>query len=211
MRVEAARILLKWVLAAGGAVAIHAVLFFSGGSDFLPPTLDQPAATRVYLVALSSCEGQRDTEPVPPRPEAVTPPPLAVEDGPVEMAVPETASESDKTPVEKAGVDSVVAEEAGVDADGRFDVPPRLSRRIEPVYPIAARRDRREGDVICEARITAHGRVSVVRVVVGSGFPDFDEAALAALRSARFEPASLRGRSVESVVRLTLSFRLTGR
>lgn len=107
--------------------------------------------------------------------------------------------------------DSVSAVEDHVDVDGRFDVPPRALQKIEPNYPLKARRKKREGDVLCQAVITKRGRVEIVSVVLGSGYRELDAAALVALRRARFEPATRRGRSVEATVRITITFRLTGR
>lgn len=107
--------------------------------------------------------------------------------------------------------DSVSAVEDLVDVDGRFDVPPRALQSIEPNYPLKARRKKREGDVLCEAVITKRGQVETVHVVLGSGYRELDSAALIALRRARFEPATRRGRSVEATVRITITFRLTGR
>lgn len=107
--------------------------------------------------------------------------------------------------------DSVLAVEDQVDVDGLFDVPPRALQTIEPNYPFEARRKKREGDVLCEAVITKRGRVETAHVVVSSGYHKLDDAALVALRRARFEPATRRGRSVDATVRITIVFRLARR
>lgn len=106
--------------------------------------------------------------------------------------------------------DSVLAVEDYTDVDGRFDVPPRALQTIKPNYPLEARREQREGDVLCEALITKRGRVERVHIVLGSGYRELDSAALVALRRARFEPATRRGQSVEATVQITIVFRLKG-
>jgi len=121
---------------------------------------------------------------------------------------------ADEPAVEEQSVpfdDSVLAVEDRADVDGLFDVPPRALQTIEPKYPIDARRRKREGDVLCEAVITKRGRVETAHVVLSSGYQELDEAALVALRRARFEPAVRRNRSVEAIVRITITFRLTER
>jgi len=83
----------------------------------------------------------------------------------------------------------------------------RPASRIEPHYPDSARWRGDEGEVVVEAWIAASGRVERARVRRSAG-PDFDEAALAAVREARFHPASRDGTPVASRVAMRLHFEL---
>lgn len=78
---------------------------------------------------------------------------------------------------------------------GHDITPPRLLSRVEPVWPESARHLR--GIVIIETVITAEGTVCAARVLRTFEGPEGDkvgEAALAAVRQWRFEPARLRGK-----------------
>ena len=59
--------------------------------------------------------------------------------------------------------------------------------------------------------MSEHGRVTAASVHSSSGYPDLDAAALRAARKARFVPARSGRDAVAATVRLTISFRLSGR
>lgn len=90
----------------------------------------------------------------------------------------------------------------------RVDAPPRPKRTIRPDYPSGARQRGEQGDVMVEIRVNAEGTVDRVRIVSSSGYPELDEAAMRAVRAARFVPARSGRESVASTARLTLSFKL---
>lgn len=90
----------------------------------------------------------------------------------------------------------------------RVEAPPRPEKTIEPVYPRRARRRGEEGDVVLSVAVAADGRVSHVSIVKSSGFIELDEAGVKAVTAARFAPARVGETPVESVVPLTISFRL---
>lgn len=84
--------------------------------------------------------------------------------------------------------------------------PPVLLQNPEPEYPAMARALRREAAVTLRVRVTAAGEVAAVEVVgrrVGFGF---DEAALAALRRARFRPATRDGVPIPGELVLVVRF-----
>ena len=56
--------------------------------------------------------------------------------------------------------------------------------------------------------ITADGTVAAAEVVTSSGYPELDEAALEASRSATFHPATDNGVNVTGTVQLSFEFRL---
>lgn len=90
----------------------------------------------------------------------------------------------------------------------RVDAPPRPKRAIRPDYPKGSRQRGEQGDVVIEMTVNPQGEVDKAAVVTTSGFPELDEAALRAVRSARFSPARSGSEPVSSTARLTLTFRL---
>lgn len=77
-----------------------------------------------------------------------------------------------------------------------------------PQYTEIARKARREGVVTLEAVIDASGRVTRVEVIKRLGL-GLDEAAVDAVTSWRFEPATYNGKPVPVIYILTIVYRLT--
>ena len=86
---------------------------------------------------------------------------------------------------------------------------PELIERVEPLYPETARKLRQAGTVVLEAVITSAGTVDEVRVVASAG-PLLDAAALSAVRSWRYRPATLNGRAVAVFLAVKVRFALNG-
>ena len=105
---------------------------------------------------------------------------------------------------ESAPVESAPVEQAHVVSD------PVALNRIVPVYPRAARRKGHEGNVTVAAVVTETGVVASADVVASSGHAELDDAALAAVRTARFAPATEEGVCVSGRVRLVIAFKLKG-
>ena len=59
-----------------------------------------------------------------------------------------------------------------------------------------------------ELEIGPDGKATEVRVLASPGFPRLEEAAITAVRRARFKPATADGKPVAATTRLTLNFRL---
>ena len=85
---------------------------------------------------------------------------------------------------------------------------PMALNRIIPAYPRSARRRGREGVVTVEITVSDFGEVSGVEVIAGSGYKDLDSAAVSAVRTARFAPATEDGVQVHGRLRLTFEFKL---
>ncbi len=83
----------------------------------------------------------------------------------------------------------------------------RRLNEVKPRYPEMARTQGIEGVVKLLLTIDAEGRVIDVKVIKGLGF-GLDEAAIAAARQLRFEPARLDGQGVESKLSLPMRFTL---
>lgn len=176
--------------------------------------------------------------PEPPRPPEVEPPPKEIPPDPEAMKIPEPAPEPppmetpppppepDKKPeLPKQEPDKPKTEErpkerprptvaasapspAAAPRQGRVDAPPSPRRNIKPDYPKGARQRGEHGDVTLEIVVSASGSVGDVRVASSSGYAELDEAAVKAVKSARFVPAKRGGRPVASPARITLTFRL---
>ncbi|MBF0460297.1 MAG: energy transducer TonB [Magnetococcales bacterium] len=78
-----------------------------------------------------------------------------------------------------------------------------------PVYPIAARRAGREGRTVLRVRVATTGECDAVQIVASSGTPSLDEAAMAAVRQWRFNPARLADRAIEATIQVPIVFKLT--
>ena len=77
-----------------------------------------------------------------------------------------------------------------------------------PRYPMAAREQRLEGVVVLSVLVRPDGRVDDARVAISSGAPVLDDAALSAVRTWLFAPATRAGRPVESIVEVPVKFAL---
>ncbi|NLV25489.1 MAG: TonB family protein [Deltaproteobacteria bacterium] len=82
---------------------------------------------------------------------------------------------------------------------------PRLVGTIQPEYPSRARRLQKEGQVVIQLRLDRNGTLCGAKVVKGAGF-GFDEAALLAIRKARFRPAVRDGRPAPCLALLSVRF-----
>ncbi|MGE0639573.1 MAG: energy transducer TonB [Thermoanaerobaculia bacterium] len=168
--------------------------------------------------------------PPPAAPKPVAPKPVPVPQAPVEIAqpvvVPDIIPEAPSEPVSE-GVEGVEGVEGGVEGGvaggvvggtpnsvgdeilrvgGEITKPERLSGG-SPSYTELARKARIQGVVIVEAIIDKEGKVTNVRVLKGLPM-GLDQAAVDAVKSWRFRPATLNGRPVSVYYSLTVNFRL---
>lgn len=94
-----------------------------------------------------------------------------------------------------------------VHAASSVQVAARVVQQVKAAYPIHAREDMIEGDVVVEIVVDREGRVVEARVTRPAG-NGFDEAALAAVRGYRFSPAQREGHAVRVRMPWTVNFRL---
>ena len=88
-------------------------------------------------------------------------------------------------------------------------VKPRLLRIDPPKYPRKARRLRLEGTVLVDAYVDRTGKVEEVKLVDGlGGKSGVDEAAIEAVRSARFRAGSEQGVATSMWHTVAVSFHL---
>jgi protein TonB len=81
---------------------------------------------------------------------------------------------------------------------------PRLIESRPPQYPPVAQAAGVSGKVVLEAHVSTDGRVLDVQVT--TGHPLFDTAAIASVRSRRYEPLLLNGVPTEFLVTITVVF-----
>ena len=98
--------------------------------------------------------------------------------------------------------DDVVMTEATV------DTPPSPRQRTAPSYPAAARRDGVTGEVVLHLLIDASGAPERITVLEAQPPGVFDDAAVDAVNSWRFEPARYQGRPVRAWARQRVKFEL---
>ena len=81
-----------------------------------------------------------------------------------------------------------------------------LVARINPVYPLKAKEDRIQGDVLLRATINREGNVSDVKAIYGH--PLLVEAAVEAVKQWRYKPLMLNNEPVEVETTIRVQFRL---
>ena len=84
--------------------------------------------------------------------------------------------------------------------------PPKLIKKVEPVYPEIARQSRVEGTVICEATTDVYGRVQRIKVL--RSVPLLDQAAVDAIQQWVYEPMVVEGEPRGVVFTVTVRFKL---
>ena len=84
--------------------------------------------------------------------------------------------------------------------------PPSVVKRVEPIYPEEARRERVSGIVILEVLVDKAGNVR--DAVVLKDLPGLSESALAAVRQWTFQPGTANGEPVDVIFNLTVNFKL---
>jgi TonB family protein len=77
---------------------------------------------------------------------------------------------------------------------------------MQPAYPASALPNREGGEVVMRVRVTESGKVSQIRLLETSGFNDLDSAAIAAVLTWRFIPATKSGDPVPGNANVAVAF-----
>ncbi len=88
----------------------------------------------------------------------------------------------------------------------QLDVYPRALSPVQPAYPEPAAQEGIRGEVTVLLMVDEQGTVEEVSVARALPEGYFEAAAVAAFRTARFEPAQKDGRSVRSRILVRVSF-----
>jgi protein TonB len=153
-----------------------------------------------------------EASPPPPPPEAVPPvkprpaaPPVAPRKPPVHRPIARHSPAPTPEPGSPAPQSDVAAMAAAL-------TPARplqgYAGNRDPIYPEAARRRGEQGRVILRVDVSSGGQPVSVIVQQSSGFPRLDDAAAAAVRQWRFEPAARGGKSMAGIAEVPILFRL---
>ena len=92
-------------------------------------------------------------------------------------------------------------------ASGGDVTPPKLLKKVEPLYPRGAQEFDVGGILIVEVVIDKQGRVTAPRVRRALPAPTLSYAALEAVKQWRFEPGRLSGEPIDVLFHLTVSYK----
>jgi protein TonB len=161
------------------------------------PTAPAPAAATAPPPAPVAAASETPTEPVAPTPVTVVEEPAPSAPAPAEAPTP-AAPTAGEAPVVRG---SLVGPGPGV-------VAPVLVSRMEPRYPPLARARRLQAEVTVEVLVDENGAVERTRLARSdTQNVGFNEAAVDAVRGARFRPATKNGVPVKMWKRFTFPFR----
>jgi periplasmic protein TonB len=186
-------------------------LFVNLISPSPPPTPDVPSSPEAAPAPPSPVKPiQREA----PRP-IQSPHPLLASEAPVVAPTDATAL---RPPIEEPIPPIASAAPAASPAPPRPAGPVALDShlalacpvRTPPSYPPVSRRLGETGKVVLRVELDETGRVSLAQVINSSGYKRLDEAALAAVRSWRCQPAQRDGQAVRSVAVQPFEFTLEG-
>jgi TonB family protein len=91
----------------------------------------------------------------------------------------------------------------------QLDQPPSPTRKIEPEFPLMARRLGISGKVVVKFLVKADGNVAKASIVEAEPREIFEQSALEAIRDWQFIPGRFHGEAVATWVILPIQFRLT--
>ena len=104
---------------------------------------------------------------------------------------------------------AIAQEPAPASRPPRSIQPPRLVSRVNPAYPREVMRERIEGLVQLTVNIESDGSIGDVKVVQSLD-PRLDAAAVEAVKQWRYEPATVDGKPVRTIAKVSMAFNLVG-
>ncbi len=201
------RRLLAGGLSLVGAAVVLGTVVWMNALEALDKNQHQQAVSS-FEVRKSKPPPARKRKPKPkPKPKSARPaaplPDLGVSLSGIDFGLPGLGDAlADATTRLIGDVEDVVMTEDAVDEV------PRATQRSAAPYPARARAKGIEGFVVVSMLVDNQGAVKDLQVVEASPVGVFEDSALAALRSWRFDPAMYEGRPVAVRVRQTLRFAL---
>lgn len=212
---------IAFLLVSGAHLAGFAALLMAEPNP-APAKLVQPTIQGVIVVAEAPA-----AEPAPPA--AIAPPPAEPQPAPPKpVAKPKSTPQPKpapqpvpKAPASERAVKAAEPEAATVAAEpapvasapvAAPVVPPRADaeqvNNPAPSYPSLSRRLREEGLVLLEILILADGSVGEIKLKQSSGFKRLDEAAMQAVKTWRYQPATQGGQAIDYWYEQPLEFSL---
>ena len=192
-------------------LALHGAALWGLWSHRLIPLPQDAATLFVHFIAPHSPPVAPRIEPLPRR----EPPKPRFEEKPQPRQLVAEAPVTSPTEVAVSPAPtSVITAPAEPRPTGPVALGAELSvscpERSAPNYPMLSRRVGETGVAILRVELDEQGRVSSARVATGSGHPRLDEAALAAVKSWRCNPAQRNGQPVRAVALQPFKFVLQG-
>lgn len=195
-------------------VALHAAALWGLWQHRLIPSPQEAMTLFVNFIAPPEPVRKVELKPPPPRPQPIEKPQPRQIVAETPVVAPTDYVAPPPPPQPAPAIAASVA-------------PPALPRPAEPValggelsvacpdrtpprYPPQSRRLNEEGVVVLRVELDEHGGVGAARVASGSGYTRLDEAALAAVRTWRCNPAQRAGRPVRAVALQPFKFILQG-
>ncbi|MEO8407896.1 MAG: energy transducer TonB [Oxalobacteraceae bacterium] len=147
---------------------------------------------------------------IPQRMPKAAPAPVAVSASAAMASAPAAAAASAAVaatePATATAVAATAAAAAPVLEAARFDAD--YLNNPAPAYPPMSNRNREQGTVLLNVRVSAQGQAEQVQLKRSSGFSRLDDAALAAVQQWRFVPARRGETTVAASVVVPITFRL---
>jgi periplasmic protein TonB len=199
------------VLASLTVVALHATAFALLLTQVVVPIMQAPTAPEETVIETIFI-------PQPKAPEIVT----IKTDRAVERPAPERIVVAPSVAINTQVFEPIVSEESwaaetstvpaqtstarptGNDREASADT--TVERMGQPTYPLSAIRAGLQGTTLLRVTVNRDGQVVLAHVQEGSGHTVLDQAAIAAVRKWRFNPAIRDGMSVESTVLVPFEF-----
>lgn len=190
-------------------VALHAAALWGLWQHRLLPGPQEAMTLFVNFIAPPAPKAEAPPMPHPPKPRAVErlQPRQLVAAAPV-LSSAEYVAAPPPAPVIEAPPAPTPKPVGPVTLDSELSV--SCPDRAAPGYPLLSRRMGEAGIVLVRVELDEQGRVSSARVATGSGFARLDEAALAAVKTWRCNPAQRNGQAVRAVALQAFKFVLQG-
>ena len=97
-----------------------------------------------------------------------------------------------------------VFDDAKIKQATKYDEPPQLKTQIKPKYPVEAKKKGIKGKVYVKVYINEKGVAD--DAIILQGIPELNQAAIDAVKKAKYKPAKLKGKPVGVWVNLSLNF-----
>ena len=189
-------------------VALHAAALWGLWSHRLLAAPQEAVTLFVDFIALPTpprvAEAPKRELPKP-RPEEKPQPRQLVAEAPVVAATDAVAV----PPAPTSAPVPVIAAPAGPITLGA-ELSVSCPERTAPTYPLLSRRMNETGTTVLRVELDEQGHVSSARIATGSGFARLDDAALAAVKTWRCNPAQRNGQPVRAVALQPFKFVLQG-
>ncbi|HVE70605.1 MAG TPA: TonB family protein [Thermoanaerobaculia bacterium] len=165
------------------------------------PVQTSAAEERPAMTAAQLDQQRRETAA---RTEEVPAPVTPVQ---TQTVAPQVTQPAVATPVPAPAPVVATVREGDVVAYADLDVQPRPTRPITPMYPPIARQQKIAATIVVTALISERGEVTDVKLLRGVNRFGMDEAALRAMRSARFSAPMKDGKRVKTWFPQTIEFK----